>query len=66
MNGKKRKGLTVDPGASAGLVGTDTKLDYDRARVPHCDEYEVTNSNARFSGIDGEPVPSLGSIKQRI
>ena len=54
VKGVKRYGFIVDPGAASGLGGTDTKVEYDGANVPLCEECIVVDSNSNFSGIDGE------------
>ena len=64
VGGKKRFGLVVDPGAASGLGGTDTKVEYDEHRVPYCDDCDIVPNNGSFSGIDGEPVKSLGTLRQ--
>ena len=64
VRGKKRYGLVVDPGAASGLGGTDTKVEYDANGVPFCNEFDVIPNNSHFSGIDGEPVKSLGTLRQ--
>ena len=56
VRGVKRHGFTMDPGASSGLGGTDTKREYDEAKVPLSQSCSVSpNPGANFSGISGEP-----------
>lgn len=59
VKGKKRHGLLYDPGASSGIIGTDTVRDYVND-VLDGQAVSVTPSEARFTGIDGEPTPGLG------
>ena len=64
IRGSRRFGFVVDPGAAGGLGGTDTKVEYDKAKVPFCEKYSITPNNNCFSGIDGEAVKGLGTLKQ--
>ena len=55
----------MDPGASSGLGGTDTKREYDQAKVPLCEDSQLfENWGATFTGIDGEPTKGLGMLAQ--
>jgi len=65
VKGHNRYGFIVDPGAASGIVGTDTVLAYQRAGVPFADDKDLSPSTGMFSGIDGEPVPGLGTLKQK-
>ena len=64
IRGCKRFGMIIDPGAASGLGGTDTKVEYDANNVPHCQNYDVVPATSSFSGIDGEPVKGLGTLRQ--
>ena len=44
VRGQKQLGFTMDPGAFSGLAGTDTKLEYDRAKMPMSDKNEILES----------------------
>ena len=63
VRGTKRHGFIVDPGAASGIAGTDTKLQYDAAQVPYFDDCDVIKNSNSYSGIDGEPVKSLGDAE---
>ena len=65
VKGHNRYGFIVDPGAASGIVGTDTVLAYQRAGVPFANDKVLSPSTGMFSGIDGEPVPGLGTLKQK-
>ena len=64
VGGQKRFGLVIDPGAASGLGGTDTKVEYDENNVPFCEDCDIVPAKGSFSGIDGEPVKSLGTLRQ--
>jgi hypothetical protein len=60
--GRKRRGLLVDPGASSGVVGTDTLLELLEVMESQGRRHlhKVEPSTQSMCGIDGEPVPSGG------
>ena len=64
VGGQKRFGLVIDPGAASGLSGTDAKVEYDENNVPYCEDCDIVPAKGSFSGIDGEPVKSLGTLRQ--
>eukprot|EP00959_Pyramimonas_sp_CCMP1952_P049684 1038302-Pyramimonas_sp.AAC.1 len=56
-------GIIVDPGAAAGLMGTDTMKDYVRTYLKDAGlEYTLAPSNSTFSGIDGNADPGLAVV----
>ena len=59
VRGQKRHGLLYDPGASSGIIGTDTLLDYVREVLGGADIHTLPSFN-KFTGIDGEPTPGVG------
>ena len=62
VRGTKRYGFIVDPGASGNLGGTDTKREYDDAKVPMFEQSEIVDSHSRFTGISGEAQKSCGML----
>ena len=62
VQGRKRHGLIVDPGAASGIIGTDTLLEYQQ-EVLHYTNHKVAvrPSHAQFTGIDGCPTPGIGT-----
>ena len=40
-------------------------LEYHNSGVPHCKSYKVVHSEQNYTGISGEPNPSVGEITQR-
>ena len=58
IRGEKRHGLIVDPGASSGLMGTDTLLDYitDVINDWGLPPVAMTDTTTEMSGISGTAV----------
>ena len=66
VRGRRRYGLIVDPGASKGLMGTETLREYVTAVLkPHqlASSIVVQESSTTFSGINGEVDPSAGAAE---
>lgn len=63
VRGKKRYGFIVDPGASSGLMGTDTLLEYQLGIMSKwwLPNLFMTDSNTQLSGISGE---ADGAVKK--
>ena len=65
VKGEKVHGLIVDPGASEGLLGVDTLLEYQQEVLqdtPFADKVTFAPSPQTFTGIDGETSPSLARV----
>eukprot|EP00959_Pyramimonas_sp_CCMP1952_P121290 2536210-Pyramimonas_sp.AAC.1 len=63
VRGREMAGIIVDPGAAAGLMGTDTMKDYVRTYLKDAGlEYTLAPSNSTFSGIDGNTDPGLAVV----
>ena len=39
-------------------------MEYDENNVPYCEDCDIVPAKGSFSGIDGEPVKSLGTLRQ--
>ncbi|CAK0817055.1 unnamed protein product, partial [Prorocentrum cordatum] len=59
IKGTKRFGLLYDPGASSGIIGTDTVREYQQEILGGA-EIESRPTRAQFTGIDGKPTPGIG------
>ena len=58
VKGVHRIGLIVDPGASDGLMGTDTMIQHQSECLwPRGLDIKVRPSSLQFSGIEGETTP---------
>ena len=55
----KRFGLIYDPGASSGIIGTDTVREYQQEVLGGA-AIESKPTRAQFTGIDGRPTPGIG------
>ena len=54
-------GLIVDPGASAGIMGTETMREFVQKHLEATGlDYTLEPSTATFTGIDGKTDPGLG------
>ena len=60
VRGKEMAGLIVDPGAAAGIMGTDTMKDFVKQHLKSAGlQSELEPSTSTFSGIDGQSDPGL-------
>ncbi|CAK9092645.1 1-alkyl-2-acetylglycerophosphocholine esterase [Durusdinium trenchii] len=68
VKGKKRRGLLIDPGAAAGLVGSETLRDLIESCYPEDGKNMVTwsESTATITGISGCPDKALGRVHLRL
>ena len=64
VKGKLRIGLIVDPGASVGIMGTDTLLEHCEGAVrPAGMDIEISDSHTILTGIDGNGTPGVAHVK---
>ncbi|CAK9112984.1 1-alkyl-2-acetylglycerophosphocholine esterase [Durusdinium trenchii] len=68
VKGKKRRSLLIDPGAAAGLVGSETLRDLIESCYPEDGKNMVTwsESTATITGISGCPDKALGRVHLRL
>ena len=69
IQGKKRRGLLIDPGAASGLIGSETLRDLVEHCIPQTDRSQnVTWSSKTTSvaGISGESDKTLGEVCLRL
>ena len=65
VQGHKRRGLLIDPGAAAGLVGSETLRDIIEHCYPNAHREEAitwSDSDATITGISGQPDKALGRV----
>ncbi|CAK9111649.1 1-alkyl-2-acetylglycerophosphocholine esterase [Durusdinium trenchii] len=65
VQGHKRRGLLIDPGAAAGLVGSETLRDIIEHCYPNAHREEAitwSDSEATITGISGQPDKALGRV----
>ena len=69
VRGQKRRGLLIDPGAAAGLVGSETLRDILQSCYPEDkskDAVSWSESTATITGISGQPDQALGRVQLRL
>ena len=64
VKGVKRRGLLIDPGAAAGLVGSETLRDILKTCFPDRSPKDAvwSDSDATITGISGQPDKALGRV----
>ena len=65
VKGKKRHGLLIDPGAAAGLIGSDTLKDYlDEVVKPAgmMDKVKFNKTDAKMTGISGRSQNAVAKV----
>ena len=68
VRGQKRRGLLIDPGAAAGLIGSETLRDLLDACCDTTSSEAIawTESSATITGISGQPDKALGRVQLRL
>ena len=66
VHGVKRRGLLIDPGAAAGLIGSETLRDLMESCHMKPEDVTWTESTASITGISGEPDKALGRVKLKL
>ena len=68
VRGKTRRGLLIDPGAAAGLIGSETLRDLLTSCYPELrdDQLQWMDSTATITGISGCPDKALGRIELKL
>ena len=66
VHGVKRRGLLIDPGAAAGLIGSETLRDLMESCNMKAEDITWTESTASITGISGEPDKALGRVKLKL
>ena len=59
VKGVPRHGVLIDPGAARGLIGTQTRKEFDEQVLQYTDyTIQYRKSYATLSGIEGQPKPA--------